>query len=119
MREGESSLSHHLRRRHRQSPPPLREQSDPRRDPIQFAAAIDREDVDGFSLLDSAEKFITDQKVVVIKSDQTHKLWSRTFKDCLILMLISKIRAKIPIMSSLSWVLISQLGLDFSVDFSG
>ncbi|GFZ07439.1 hypothetical protein Acr_19g0003760 [Actinidia rufa] len=65
MREGESSLSHHLRRRHRQSPPPLREQSDPRRDPIQFAAAIDREDVDGFSLLDSAEKFITDQKILL------------------------------------------------------
>ncbi|GFS29957.1 thioredoxin superfamily protein [Actinidia rufa] len=37
-------------------------QSDPRRDPIRFAAAVDREDADGFSLLDSAEKFITDQK---------------------------------------------------------
>ncbi|PSS24142.1 IRK-interacting protein [Actinidia chinensis var. chinensis] len=37
------------------------------------AAAADGEDADGFSLLDSAEEFITDQKVVVIKPDQTHK----------------------------------------------
>ncbi|KAA8515913.1 hypothetical protein F0562_019092 [Nyssa sinensis] len=36
------------------------------------AAATDSEDADGFTLLDSAEEFIPDQKVVVIKPDQTH-----------------------------------------------
>ncbi|XP_059651571.1 IRK-interacting protein [Cornus florida] len=38
------------------------------------AAAAVTEDADGFALLDSAEEFITDQKVVVIKPDQTHNL---------------------------------------------
>uniref|UniRef100_A0A5B6ZU41 Uncharacterized protein n=1 Tax=Davidia involucrata TaxID=16924 RepID=A0A5B6ZU41_DAVIN len=36
------------------------------------AVATDTEDADGFTLLDSAEEFIPDQKVVVIKPDQTH-----------------------------------------------
>ncbi|GAV71779.1 DUF641 domain-containing protein [Cephalotus follicularis] len=35
-----------------------------------FADGEDPSDIDGFSLLDSAEDFITDQKVVVIKPDQ-------------------------------------------------
>ncbi|CAL5381475.1 unnamed protein product [Camellia sinensis] len=40
---------------------------------VTAGAATDGEDGDGFTLLDSAEEFITDQKVVVIKPDQTHK----------------------------------------------
>ncbi|KAL6981759.1 hypothetical protein U1Q18_023380 [Sarracenia purpurea var. burkii] len=37
-------------------------------------ATTGSEDADGFTLLDSAEEFITDQKVVVIKPDQTRNL---------------------------------------------
>ncbi|XP_057492635.1 protein GRAVITROPIC IN THE LIGHT 1-like [Actinidia eriantha] len=44
------------------------------------AATANGEDADGFSLLDSAEEFITDQKVVVIKPDQTHKSPIRPIK---------------------------------------
>ncbi|KAF3440014.1 hypothetical protein FNV43_RR18292 [Rhamnella rubrinervis] len=41
---------------------------------FEFFADEDAEDADGFSLLDSAEEVITDQKVVVIKPDSAHNL---------------------------------------------